>query len=49
VLTPARTPVAKVSAGGSHTLALTRGGQLYAFGAGSWGRLGQVGADSILA
>uniref|UniRef100_A0A6S9VAX5 Uncharacterized protein n=1 Tax=Chrysotila carterae TaxID=13221 RepID=A0A6S9VAX5_CHRCT len=45
VLSPASTPVAAVSAGNLHTLALTRQTHLYAFGAGSWGRLG-LGDDN---
>ena len=44
-LTPSKTPVIMASAGGLHTLALTKGAQVYAFGAGTWGRLG-LGDDN---
>jgi len=40
MLSGAKSPVASASAGGLHTLALTRAGTLYGCGAGSWGRLG---------
>ena len=40
-----KTPLQQVSAGGAHNLALTRHNGLYAFGAGSWGRLG-LGSNS---
>ena len=39
-LTAAKTPVAAVSCGGMHNLVMTRSAGLFAFGAGSWGRLG---------
>ena len=36
----AKLPVASVSAGGVHNLAITRSNGVYSWGAGSWGRLG---------
>ena len=42
---PTKNPVALASAGGAHNLVLTRAGQLFSFGAGSWGRLG-LGQDN---
>ena len=46
MLTALKMPTAAVSAGGAHTLAVTRQNGLYAFGAGSWGRLGLGASDN---
>ncbi len=44
---PARDPVAAIAAGASHSLALTRGGRVYAWGANRLGQLGDgLNADS---
>ena len=46
LLSAARTPVAAIAAGGAHTLVVTRHNGLFAFGAGSWGRLGLGASDN---
>ena len=46
VLTSTKTPLAAISCGGMHNLALTRSNATFAFGAGSWGRLGLGSSDS---
>ena len=46
MLTAAKTPAATIAAGGAHTLVATRHNGLFAFGAGSWGRLGLGASDN---
>ena len=46
VLVPNKTPATAFASGGAHSLVVTRQNWLFAFGAGSWGRLGLGTSDN---